>query len=152
MVDLCLSDLSEVHRLITSWGCRALQLFWLCISSGTGSSHPRLLRYSSCRMVCLLTTGATKLSRSKMELMVVDNIPRRVHGLSLTEIVNLNASDYIHHWTPKVCSMGKASQLKSKCVIPSALSETGICSITSFLFDVNLCRLKSPCLHISLVS
>ena len=44
---------------------------------------------------CLLTTGATKPSRSKMELMVADNIPRRVHGLSLTEIVNLNASDYI---------------------------------------------------------
>ena len=27
VVDLCLSDLSEVHRLITSWGCKALQLF-----------------------------------------------------------------------------------------------------------------------------
>lgn len=63
-----------------------------------------------------------------------------------------NVSDSVHHWTPKVHSMGKASRLKSNCLMPSALSETGICSITSFWFDVNLWRLNPPCLHISLMS
>ena len=66
--------------------------------------------------------------------------------------MKLKVNDSIHHCTPKARTMGRGSRLNSMSFMSSALSENGICWITSFLLDVNLCRLKPPRLHISLMS
>ena len=90
-------------------------------------------------------------SGSKIVLMVA-NIPLRVHGLSFNSILNLNASDSIHQCTPNALSTGNLSILKSKPLISFTLSSDGTDTITSRLLLTNFVRLNPPFAHIPLTA
>ena len=67
------------------------------------------------------TTGAIRPRGSKIEL-IVTSIPLQVHGLSFNSILNLNASDSMHHSAPNALSIGNLSLPKSRPLISFALS------------------------------
>ena len=122
------------------------------ISSGTGSSQPRFFRQSSWRIdLPSKRTGATKPRRSNIEL-TVERMPHLVQGRSFRAIMNLNTSALIDHCTPSARSVKWVSQSKFRFFTSSARSASGISSRTFRLFDVNLCRLNPPRLHISFAS
>ena len=125
---------------------------FILTTSETGSSQSVFSRHRSCRIFFpSRRSGATKPKGSYMEL-TVESIPLLVHGRSFNVILNWNESFSTHHSTPRVRSIGRASVSKSMFLISSALSSAGMASITSFLFEANLCRRKPPLRHISLAS
>ena len=118
-------------------------------SIDSSQSFPWQISWSICFPT--RTTGAISPRGSKIELIVA-SIPLRVHGLSFNSILNLNASDSMHHSTPKALSIGNLSLPRSRPLISLALSSAGTDIITFLLLLTNFVSLNPPFAHISLTA
>ena len=117
-----------------------LHLSYLARTSiGSFQSFPWQISWSICFPT--RTTGATSPRGSKIELIVA-SIPLRVHGLSFDSILNLNASDSMHHSTPNALSIGNLSVPRSRLLIWFALSSAGTDIITFLLLLTNVVSLN----------
>ena len=118
------------------------------LSSGMASSQLSPLLHRSCRTALAgSTNGLTKPNGSYTEL-TIDNIPRRVGGLSLSFTLNPNVSDSKFHLTPRALSVGMSSQSSSFTEL--ALSDAGIVASTFGELHSHLVKWKPPFINSSL--